>query len=50
MQAVVLLIGTNNNGHTAEQICGGIEAIVDSITERQPQAHILVLVSFVIRY
>ena len=45
LQAVVLLCGTNNHGHTAEQVAGGIEAIVKFIAEKQPEANIIVLVS-----
>ena len=32
-QVVVLWVGTNNHGHTAEQICGGIMAIVQLIKD-----------------
>ncbi|XP_006824231.2 platelet-activating factor acetylhydrolase IB subunit alpha1-like [Saccoglossus kowalevskii] len=42
-KVVVLLAGTNNHGHTAEQVTGGIKAIVDTISEKQPQAQIIVL-------
>ncbi|XP_072049165.1 platelet-activating factor acetylhydrolase IB subunit alpha2-like [Amphiura filiformis] len=42
-KAVVVLVGTNNHGHTAGQVAGGIEAIVRFISEKQPQAHIIVL-------
>ncbi|KAI4904495.1 hypothetical protein NFI96_021699 [Prochilodus magdalenae] len=42
-KVVVLWVGTNNHGHTPEQICGGIMAIINVINQRLPQAHILVL-------
>ncbi|XP_035671618.1 platelet-activating factor acetylhydrolase IB subunit beta-like [Branchiostoma floridae] len=42
-KAVVFLAGTNNHGHTAEQVAGGIEACVRTIVQQQPQAKILVL-------
>ncbi|KAM3829525.1 platelet-activating factor acetylhydrolase IB subunit alpha1 isoform 1-T1 [Vipera latastei] len=40
---VVLWVGTNNHGHTAEQVAAGIEAIVRVITQQQPQARVVVL-------
>ncbi|KAM4651455.1 platelet-activating factor acetylhydrolase IB subunit alpha1 [Discoglossus pictus] len=40
---VVLWVGTYNQGHSAEQIAGGIHAIVQCIQQRQPQAKVLVL-------
>lgn len=42
-KVVVLWAGTNNHGHTAEQICGGIMAIVQLIKNKLPQAHTVVL-------
>ncbi|KAK3106945.1 hypothetical protein FSP39_003623 [Pinctada imbricata] len=42
-KVIVLLVGTNNYEHTAEQVTGGIEAIVQAIAERQPQAQIVVM-------
>lgn len=42
-KVVVLWVGTNNHGHTAEQICGGIMAIVQLIKNKLPNAHTLVL-------
>lgn len=47
LQAVVVLIGTNNHGCSAEQISDGIVAVVDAIRERQKTANIIVLVSIV---
>lgn len=41
---VVVWVGTNNHGHTAEQVTGGIKAIVDLVNQRQPQARVVVLV------
>lgn len=43
-QIVVVWVGTNNHGHTAEQVAGGIQAIVQLVNERQPQARVVVLV------
>lgn len=43
---MVLWVGTNNHGHTAEQICEGIMAIVQVIKNKLPQARTLVLVGF----
>ncbi|XP_069057499.1 platelet-activating factor acetylhydrolase IB subunit alpha1 [Pleurodeles waltl] len=40
---IVLWVGTNNHGHTAEQVARGIEAIVRLINLRQPQAQVVVL-------
>ncbi|XP_062818779.1 platelet-activating factor acetylhydrolase IB subunit alpha1 [Anolis carolinensis] len=40
---VVVWVGTNNHGHTAEQVTGGIEAIVRLVREQQPQAQVVVL-------
>uniref|UniRef100_A0AC11CZS4 Platelet activating factor acetylhydrolase 1b catalytic subunit 3 n=1 Tax=Ovis aries TaxID=9940 RepID=A0AC11CZS4_SHEEP len=42
-QIVVVWVGTNNHGHTAEQVTGGIKAIVQLVNERQPQARVVVL-------
>lgn len=43
-QIVVVWVGTNNHGHTAEQVTGGIKAIVELVNQRQPQARVVVLV------
>lgn len=43
-QIVVVWVGTNNHGHTAEQVAGGIKAIVQLVNQRQPQARVVVLV------
>ncbi|XP_069803618.1 platelet-activating factor acetylhydrolase IB subunit alpha1 isoform X2 [Dendropsophus ebraccatus] len=40
---IVLWVGTYNCGHTAEQIAGGIQAIVQCMQRRQPQAKVIVL-------
>lgn len=42
----MLWVGTNNHGHTAEQICGGIMAIIQVIKNKLPHARTLVLVGF----
>lgn len=40
---IVLWAGMFNHGHTAEQISGGIQAIVRCMQQRQPQAKVVVL-------
>uniref|UniRef100_A0A8C5PK01 Platelet-activating factor acetylhydrolase IB subunit alpha1 n=1 Tax=Leptobrachium leishanense TaxID=445787 RepID=A0A8C5PK01_9ANUR len=40
---IVLWVGTYNQGHSAEQIAGGIQAIVDTLEKSQPQAKVIVL-------
>uniref|UniRef100_A0A3B3DPM9 Platelet-activating factor acetylhydrolase IB subunit alpha1 n=1 Tax=Oryzias melastigma TaxID=30732 RepID=A0A3B3DPM9_ORYME len=42
-KVVVLWVGTNNHGHTPEQIYGGIMAIIQVIKNKLPDAHTLVL-------
>ncbi|XP_019948677.1 platelet-activating factor acetylhydrolase IB subunit gamma isoform X1 [Paralichthys olivaceus] len=42
-KVVVLWVGTNNHGHTPEQICEGIMAIIQVIKNKLPHAHTLVL-------
>ncbi|XP_032905832.1 platelet-activating factor acetylhydrolase IB subunit alpha2 [Amblyraja radiata] len=42
-KVVVLWVGTNNHEHSAEEVVGGIEAIVQLINGHQPQAKVLVL-------
>ncbi|MBX9579231.1 MAG: GDSL family lipase [Gemmataceae bacterium] len=43
-KAAVLMIGTNNiGGHTAEQIAGGIRAIVEELRRQKPDIKVLVL-------
>ena len=42
---IVLLCGTNNHGHSAEQVAEGIVEIVKAVQEKQPQAQIIVVVS-----
>ena len=46
MKAIVLLVGTNNHGHTPDQIADGILTIVLLMREKQPQANIVVLVPY----
>lgn len=43
-QVIVLIIGTNNHGDTANQVADGILAIVKAIQERQPSSHVIVMV------
>lgn len=46
-KAVVLMIGTNNvNANSPEEIAQGIETIVATVREKQPQAKILLLAVF----
>ena len=43
-KAAVIMIGTNNmGGHTAEQIAGGVKAIVEELRKQKPEMKILVL-------
>lgn len=42
-KAAVIMIGTNNGAHTAEQVAGGIKAIVAELRKRKPDMKILVL-------
>ncbi|KAK5859183.1 hypothetical protein PBY51_003267 [Eleginops maclovinus] len=42
-KVVVLWVGTNNHPHTAEQVAGGIHAIVQLLMSRIPKAKIVVL-------
>ncbi len=43
-KAAVIMIGTNNiGGHTAQQIAGGIKAIVEELKRQKPEMKILVL-------
>ncbi|XP_013392016.1 platelet-activating factor acetylhydrolase IB subunit gamma [Lingula anatina] len=40
---IVLLVGTNNHGHTADQVTEGILEIVKCIRDKQPQAQLIVM-------
>ena len=43
-KAAVIMIGTNNiGGHTAQQIAGGIKAIVEELKRQKPEIKVLVL-------
>jgi lysophospholipase L1-like esterase len=43
-KAAVIMIGTNNmGGHSAEQIAGGVKAIVEELRKQKPEMKILVL-------
>jgi len=43
-KAAVIMIGTNNmNTHSAEQIAGGVKAIVEELRKQKPEMKILVL-------
>ena len=39
------MVGTNNHGHTPEMIASGIMAIIDLLAEKQPQAHVVAMVT-----
>ena len=41
LQIVVLLVGTNNTQHTAEEVAEGILEIVKNIREKLPDAYIV---------
>lgn len=41
-KVIVLLVGTNNHGDTAEEIADGIRAIITLIRDKQPQAYLVV--------
>ena len=41
-QIVVLHIGTNNHGDTAEEVTEGIKAVCGLIRDKQPQAYLVV--------
>jgi lysophospholipase L1-like esterase len=46
-KAAVVMIGTNNTGgHSAEQIAGGVKAIVDELKKQKPDIKILLLAVF----
>jgi platelet-activating factor acetylhydrolase IB subunit beta/gamma len=45
---VVLLVGTNNHGHTPEQIADGIQVIIRVLQEKQPQAYLILPVSILL--
>ncbi|KAI0214594.1 Platelet-activating factor acetylhydrolase IB subunit gamma [Lamellibrachia satsuma] len=42
-KVIVVQAGTNNHGHTVQQVVDGLLAIVSTIIEKQPQAMIMVL-------
>src|SRR5688572_24984129 len=43
-KAAVIMIGTNNTGgHSAEQIAGGIKAIIEELRKQKPEMKILLL-------
>ncbi|CAH1797599.1 unnamed protein product [Owenia fusiformis] len=42
-KVVVLLVGTNNHDHSADQVVEGILAIVNTIEEKQPEAQTVVV-------
>lgn len=43
LKIVVVLIGTNNFSHTAEEIAEGVEEIAHVISQKQPQAQIIIM-------
>ncbi|XP_033641086.1 platelet-activating factor acetylhydrolase IB subunit gamma-like [Asterias rubens] len=42
-KVIVLLVGTNNHDHTAEETFGGIEAIIKYTTDKIPSARLIVM-------
>ncbi|KAK7105322.1 platelet-activating factor acetylhydrolase IB subunit alpha1-like [Littorina saxatilis] len=42
-KVLVLLVGTNNHGHTAQQVTGGIMEIISVLTNKHPQAQLVVM-------
>ncbi|XP_076438691.1 platelet-activating factor acetylhydrolase IB subunit alpha2-like [Babylonia areolata] len=42
-KVIVLLIGTNNHDHSAEQVSEAIEKIVEVLTEKRPKAQLIVM-------
>lgn len=45
-KVVVLLTGTNNHEHTAEQVVGGIIEVASAIQQKQPQSQVIVMVTY----
>ena len=45
LQVFVILVGTNNHHSTVEEIVDGLETIVWTVYEKQPQSKIVILVS-----
>ena len=43
-QVIVLMVGTNNHGDTAEEVTAGIMAIVKAILDKQPASNLIVVV------
>lgn len=41
----MVLVGTNNHGHSAQEVAGGITEICHTIRDKQPKSYIIVLVS-----
>ncbi|KAK3775396.1 hypothetical protein RRG08_046657 [Elysia crispata] len=42
-KVIVLMVGTNNHGDTAEQVTAGIMAIVKAILDKQPSSYLIVM-------
>ncbi|RUS81587.1 hypothetical protein EGW08_010661 [Elysia chlorotica] len=42
-KVIVLMVGTNNHGDTAEQVTEGIMAIVKAILDKQPSSYLIVM-------
>ena len=45
MKVIVLQVGTNNHGHTAEQVAMAIKKTAEVILEKQPQTQLIVMVT-----
>lgn len=43
-QVIVIGVGTNNHGHSVEQVVDGLLEIVKTCQKKQPQAHVIVMV------
>lgn len=50
LQIVVLLVGTNNTQHTADEVAEGILEIVKNIREKLPDAYIVLPVTVFILF
>ena len=44
-QVIVIGVGTNNHGHSVEQVVDGLLEIVKTCQRKQPQAHVVVMVT-----
>ncbi|XP_005110649.1 platelet-activating factor acetylhydrolase IB subunit gamma [Aplysia californica] len=42
-KVIVLLVGTNNHSHSADQVAEGVLAVTRAIQEKQPASHLIVI-------